>query len=414
MAFLGPSLRRRKLRERPAARAAAAIALSLLANVALLALLAATGVFDVKAPPGSSRVALAPLSASQWESNRAVAGARPPPRRAEAKPPAPPPTPAPKPPPPKAGGQIVDVAPSDDGRSPPADTRFLADRDNRVEKETRSRHAGKKLWENTLPAPSSGSPESKRAQAAAPGDGGAAPASRPGREGPKAGQAPTPPTAPKPQERLALAPKLEGEATIRVPGAAPRPAPAPDAQPERAPGAPAEPGARGEGDGGQRSAGALADLRPDAGMLERIAGGPSPDRLDGVEEGEATALNTRGFRYATYIVRVNRAIYSNWNPNEAYQARDPEFRMFPVRDRTTAFEIMLDASGNLENVRIVEGSGLDFLDQEILRAVRNAAPFPNPPAGLLDDRGKIRLGVFQYTLVNRAARSQIVGRRAFP
>jgi len=85
--------------------------------------------------------------------------------------------------------------------------------------------------------------------------------------------------------------------------------------------------------------------------------------------------------------------------------------MYPVRDRTTAFEIVLDAGGRLEDVRIVAGSGLDFLDQEILRAVRNAAPFPNPPAGLLQD-GKVRLGVFEYTLVNRA--TALPGRRPFP
>lgn len=412
MAFLGPSLRRRKLRERPAARATAAIALSLLANLGLLALLAATGVFDVTAPPESSRVALAPLSSSQWASNRAIAGARPPPRapaaaQAQRARPEPPPAPAEK-----ARGQVVDVAPSSDNRPPPADTRFLADRDNRVEKETRSRHAGKKLWENTLPSPSEGTPESK-ARAQAPGDDGAGRASRPGREGPKAGGVTAPP-APSP-ERLALAPRLEGEAAIRVPGVAPTSPPSPTVEPKAGDAGEAGPAGEGEGEGGERSAGrGLADLRPDAGMLARIAGGPSPDRLDGVEEGEATLLNTRGFRYATYIVRVNRAIYSNWSPNDVYQARDPEFRMYPVRDRTTAFEILLDASGNLENVRIVEGSGLDFLDQEILRAVRKAAPFPNPPAGLLDGRGKIRLGVFQYTLVNRGARAQIVGRRAFP
>jgi TonB family protein len=410
MAFLGPSLRRRKLRERPAARASAAIALSILANLALLGLLAAAGVFDVKVPPESSRVALAPLSPSQWAANRLVSDSA---RATRPRVPAQAPR-TPAPPPDNPRGQVVDVAPSADGRPPPSDTRFLADRDNRVDKETRSLHAGKKLWENTLPSPSTGSPESKaRAQAPAPGDGGAGRASRPGREGPGAGREPA---APKPQpERLALAPKLEGEASIRIPGSRPSSSPAPSAKPAPTPGEAAQAGAASDGEGGERSAGqALADLRPDATMLERIAGGPSPDRLDGVEEGEATALNTRGFRYATYIVRVNRAIYSNWNPNDVYQARDPEFRMYPVRDRTTAFEILLDGSGSLENVRIVEGSGLDFLDQEILRAVRNAAPFPNPPAGLLDDRGKIRLGVFQYTLVNRAARSQIVGRRAFP
>lgn len=414
MAYLGPSLRRRKLRERPAARTVAAVALSLLANAVLLALLAAAGTFDVKPPADVSPVALAPLSAEQWEQNRAVDGGAaapaapaPAPAPERAKPaPAPPERPPPREQ--RARGQVVDVAPSNDNRPPERETRFLADRDNRVEKETRSRHAGTKLWENTLPAPSAGDPEAKAA-APSPGEDGAAERARPGREG-----APPRPAAPaeKPAgERLALAPRLEGDAAIRIPGVA---------EPLRtAPGEAGEPGPEaggplGDGEGGQRAAGgSRVDLRPDAAMLARIAGGPSPDRLDGVEEGEGTALNTRGFRYATYIVRVNRAIYSNWDPNAAYQARDPDFRMYPIRDRTTAFEIVLDSIGNLENVRIVEGSGLDFLDQEIMRAVRRAAPFPNPPTGLLQD-GKIRLGVFEYTLMNRASRTAIPGRRPFP
>jgi len=408
MAYLGPSLRRRKLRERPGARVVAALALSILANLVVLLLLVASGVFDVRAPRDVKPVVLAPLSAQQWERNRALDGAVA--RAAPAQKPPAPATPAPRaaPPPPedRAHGQVVDVAPSADNRPPEKETRFLADRDNRVDKETRSRHAGTKLWENTLPAPAAGDPKAKATPA--PGEDGRADAARAGREG--APPRPAPAAPPKPAgEKLALAPRLEGDAAIRVPGVSEPLRGAPDA-----PGLPRPPGATGpagEGEGGERKAGAKVDLRPDAAMLARIAGGPSPDRLDGVEEGEATALNTKGFRYATYIVRVNKAIYSNWDPNGAYQARDPDFRMYPVRDRTTAFEIVLDAGGRLEDVRIVAGSGLDFLDQEILRAVRNAAPFPNPPAGLLQD-GKVRLGVFEYTLVNRA--TALPGRRPFP
>jgi TonB family protein len=418
MAYLGPSLRRRKVRERPAARTFAAIALSLLANLVLLTVLAAAGVFDVKAPKDVKPVALAPLSAEQWQRNRALSGeaprapapARPkPPAKAEPQAPLAKAEPQKPPPEERAKGQVVDVAPSADDRKPEGETRFLADRNNRVEKESRSRHAGTKRWENTLPSPSEGDAKAKGAQT--PGEEGRAQTARAGREGapPKPAPAPAPAPARPSGEKLALAPRLEGDAAVRIPGMnAPLrdTPPTPPRQP--APGA----GPSGDGDGGERSGGPRIDLRPDAAMLARIAGGPSPDRLDGVEEGDVTALNTRSFRYATYIVRVNKAIYSNWDPNGAYQARDPDFRMYPVRDRTTAFEIVLDATGQLEAVRIVAGSGLDFLDQEILRAVRNAAPFPNPPAGLLQD-GRVRLGVFEYTLVNRGA-PPFAGRRSYP
>jgi TonB family protein len=408
MAYLGPSLRRRKLRERPAMRVVAALGLSLLANLALLALLVASGVFDVKVPRDVKPIALAPLSAEQWEKNRALDGAAAPAAPAPKPAPAarPPQRAEPKPPEEVARGQVVDVAPSKDNRAPEKETRFLADRDNRVEKETRSRHAGTKLWENTLPAPSEGDPKAKARPA--PGEGGTAERGAPGREGAPPRPSPAPP---KPAgEQLALAPRAdEGNATLRMPGltapAPPSPGspglPGPDAGPQAA-----------DGEGGERRSGAKVDLRPDAAMLARIAGGPAPDRLDGVEEGDATALNTRAFRYAGYYRRVYRAIYSNWDANGAYNARDPDGRMYPRRDRTTAVEIVLDASGNLESARIVASSGLDFLDQEALRSVQEASPFPNPPSGLVRD-GKVRLGVWEWTLVMDTP-STLPGRRALP
>jgi TonB family protein len=126
-------------------------------------------------------------------------------------------------------------------------------------------------------------------------------------------------------------------------------------------------------------------------MLARIAGGPGITRVDGVERGEATLLNTREFRYATYIVRVLRAIAANDKGPEQYLMRDPGFEMYPVRDWRTAIEITLDETGAVERVDVRSPSGLDFVDYELVRAVRNAGPFPNPPAGLRGPDGKIRL-----------------------
>jgi TonB family protein len=382
MAYLGPSLRRRKLRERPAARAAAAFVLSVAANLLLLALLAATGVFEVRVPVEVKPVALAPMSAEQWERNRTVDGAitrAAPPKAPERAKPVPPPAPPPEQ---RARGQVVDVAPSADNRPPEKETRFLADRDNRVEKETRSRHGGTKLWENTLPAPSSGDPKAKVAPA--PGEGGEAQNARAGREG-----APPRPAAPpqKPAgERLALAPRTDGDAGIRIPSPAELLGDVP-----ATPGRPGEPARPGDGDGGERSAGARVDLRPDAAMMARIAGGPSADHLEGVEEGEATALNTRQFRYAGYINRVALAVNQTQRVWDAYLARDGSFQMYPVRQRTTVIVITLDGAGSVEQIEVREPSGLDFVDRELVRAVRAAGPFPNPPAGLKSSDGKIRL-----------------------
>ena len=113
---------------------------SLALNAALLWGLALIGAFDVRGPVDPARVALAPLSAAQWDSNRAVSGPRP-----SATPPADEP----------AEGRVVELSPEQKAaEKPPAHSKFLSDRNTRVEKETVSRHAG--VYPRVAPRPEPG------------------------------------------------------------------------------------------------------------------------------------------------------------------------------------------------------------------------------------------------------------------
>ncbi|BDG06137.1 hypothetical protein AMOR_51330 [Anaeromyxobacter oryzae] len=406
--------------DRPGVRAAAAVVVSLALNALAIWLLVRVGAFEMPKAPRETRVALAPLSAQQWAANRAIAGGAQPPQQPLRAPtvPVPPPPPAPPPPEPKKmPGQIVDVAPSKNN-TPPKDSRFLSDRDNTVDKETRSRFAGTRAYENTLPMPSDGAkkppqPVEQR------GEGGKTAEAKAGKEGPKGGTGAVRPVAPKQpaQERLALAPKPDERGSGELLSVVPR------EDRQRVPGTGdslAVPGPPGAPDGGgERRSGRMdARLIPDPQSLARIAGGPSPDRLENVTEGDATALNTRGFKYATFINRVGLSIYREWDPNRAYLSRDPDGTIFPQRDRTTGIQIVLAPDGALRMVKVLEPSGLDFLDNEIVRATRAAAPFPNPPGGLVEN-DEIRL-TFYYTLESRhASRVQVVlphasGQRPYP
>lgn len=407
MAFLGPSLRRRRVANRTGVRVVLAILASLGLNVLLLVAVARLGAFDMGTPARVRPVAIAPLTADQWAANRAIVGGAP--AAPTPRPVMPQAIPAPKPPPEerRSPGQVVTVAPSKDS-SKPKESRFLSDRDNTVEKETRSRFAGTRAYENVLPSPSDGLKKAPEPRPEA-GHGGAAEKSAPGREGQKAqaGNGAEKLELPdqKAQEKLALAPRPEKEGAH---GEIPL---APKLDRQRVPGG-AEalrlPGAPGEGEGGQRKGGIDPRLLPTPQALSRIAGGPSPDRLEGIEEGDATALNTRSFKYATFIQRVGMAIYREWDPNRAYQSRDPDGKLYPARDRTTTIELVLDPGGAIRFVKVMEGSGLDFLDQEIVRAARAAGPFPNPPPGMVDAAGQIHLAL-AYTLeMRRASRVQVL------
>jgi TonB family protein len=118
-------------------------------------------------------------------------------------------------------------------------------------------------------------------------------------------------------------------------------------------------------------------------ILERIAGGGSVDHLDDVDEGDETALSSKRWKFAGFFNRLKRQVSQNWDPASVYQRRDPSGRVYGTRTRITQVRVSLDPSGNLESIYVVKGSGVDFLDEEAIRAFRAAQPFPNPPAGLL-------------------------------
>ncbi len=401
MAFLGPSLRRKKVTDRPAARAATAAVVSLLVNAALILIVARLGAFELGKPVQPTAIALQSLSPEQWQANRAIAGAPPPPAvplSPAQPPPQAPKAPEAKPPPDQrtAPGQIVDVAPSNDSRAPDK-ARFASDRDNRVEKETRSRWAGTQVWEKRAPAPVEGG---KAREQRKPGEGGDAAESREaragqngtsgkaGREGPE-----SKPEASSSDERLAMLERPQQPGLVR-PG---EPHPQPGEEGLGAPGAPGAP------QQGQKKAGDPR-LLPSVDSMSRIAAGPSNDYIDrDIEEGDATALNTKSFKFATFWNRFKQDVVGHWRPAMVYQQRDPDGTMFGGRsERATGLHLVLDRTGAIKDIKVTEPSGLDFLDREAVRAIRAASPFYNVPSGLLDEKGEVSFSFGMVLVMNRA------------
>ncbi len=101
-------------------------------------------------------------------------------------------------------------------------------------------------------------------------------------------------------------------------------------------------------------------------------------------DGENTALNTRRWKYASFFNRMKRQVAQNWHPAEVWMQRDPYGNVYGDKDRTTVVRVALRQDGSLAGIYIEHGSGVDFLDEEAVRAFRVAQPFPNPPSGLRD------------------------------
>jgi len=368
MNHLGPTLRRRRRPDRPGLRTALAVVLSLLANWLLVTRIdaSALGLGPVKEV---RPVDMAAVNAADWTANRTIRDPRaaPAPRAAPTPPPAVPPEEKRK-----APGQVVETA-SANARQP-KDAKYVSDRDNSVEKETRSRFRGP----GAPAAPAGPAGQGAAVSKAQGGQDGKADAFVEGRVGNRAAE----------ERKLAM----------NRPRPTDRPVPTPGGEIPTLPWDPRETldqnrstGATGGGEGGQRRPGQFDPrLALSPTTLARLAGGGSPDKLDNVDDGDGTFLNTREWKYASYFNRIKQAVSSTWNPQRALDQRDPDRSLFGNRDRYTLLTVTLDNTGNLKDVVVKKTSGVEFLDKTTVEAFKKAQPFANPPPGIVEPNGDIR------------------------
>ncbi len=142
------------------------------------------------------------------------------------------------------------------------------------------------------------------------------------------------------------------------------------------------------------------NLSPSQSVLDRIAGAPANDHLEGIDEGEGTYLNTREWKYAGFFNRVKQTVGEHWDPGSVMRRRDPSGDMYGWRDRRTILAVTLDKAGSVSDLAVEKSSGVDFLDDEALQAFKRSQPFPNPPPALLDPDGQIKFSFGFYLQMN--------------
>ena len=107
-----------------------------------------------------------------------------------------------------------------------------------------------------------------------------------------------------------------------------------------------------------------------------------------------TLLSTREFIYFAYYERIKNKLRQYWEPKikEKMQRAMREGRAIASSsDRVTKVIIFLDAKGTLVKVQVVDGSGVRDLDDAAVEAFRAAAPFPNPPKGIIGPDGFVTI-----------------------
>jgi protein TonB len=118
------------------------------------------------------------------------------------------------------------------------------------------------------------------------------------------------------------------------------------------------------------------------------------DFLKDIDEGAQTLLNTKEFIYYSFFMRIKDQVRSHWNPRirkniQILYAKDRNVANLNVK--ATSVRVTLNRSGYLEKVELLKTSGYKELDVAAIQAFRAAAPFLNPPAGLLEEDQRIRI-----------------------
>ncbi len=120
----------------------------------------------------------------------------------------------------------------------------------------------------------------------------------------------------------------------------------------------------------------------------------TPDHIKDVKTGIQTLLSTREFVYYAYYQRIRSKIRQQWEPiirAKVQKVYSSGRSIASSRDRITQVVIILNKTGNLINVQVIGESGIRDLDDAAIDAFRAAEPFPNPPKGIVEADGKIRI-----------------------
>ncbi len=321
-------------------------------------------------------------------------------RQEEQKPPPPPEIkqqqqqqqPPPPPPPPQRPAQIVEVAKPNTDKEP-ENARFLSEHNVEAEKQKVARGSVQEpMVAKSKDAELQAKNEPKEASIQK------APEQDPGKDT-KAPDAPgmlsmRAPGAPQPIEAPQDA-RTRGEATgakgpIVADGFIPRRGQGSIEQEKRDPGE-LKPGQSGAGGGTPN----VPNLKPTPEMLERAVGGGSVDHLEDVDKGDETSLSAKRWVYASFFNRLKRSVAQNWDPATVWRRNDPNGTVHGFKTRVTEVRVSLAANGSLSKVVVTNPSGVTELDDEAVRAFHSAAPFPNPPDGLVKE-GLITFGFAFY------------------
>ncbi|HVV52660.1 MAG TPA: TonB family protein, partial [Polyangia bacterium] len=109
-----------------------------------------------------------------------------------------------------------------------------------------------------------------------------------------------------------------------------------------------------------------------------------------VKPGNQTALNTRAAPFAAYIARMHRSIHELWGFGQLEEWDEkPSGSPYNNRNLMTELEFVLNSDGTIDRIGVVRSSGLLEYDVAAVDVAYTAGPFPDPPREIRSANGKI-------------------------
>lgn len=128
---------------------------------------------------------------------------------------------------------------------------------------------------------------------------------------------------------------------------------------------------------------------------ERGVEATATDQLAQVEQTLKTQLNTREYKYYGYYQRIKNQLNQFWQPEVKQKVSRLMTQGRTIasdsNNKVTKLIIVLNDAGTLVKVQVIGESGVRDLDEAAVDAFRQAAPFPNPPKGMVENDGTIKI-----------------------
>ncbi len=126
-------------------------------------------------------------------------------------------------------------------------------------------------------------------------------------------------------------------------------------------------------------------------MGEALRGG---QYIQGMKEGEFSALNTKEFVFYSYFERVRKQLDQAWQPilrENVHRLLKSGRHLASNSDFVTRALVTMNNRGEILRIQVLEESGTQDLDQAAIDALNKAGPYPNPPKGLIDSSGNVEI-----------------------